>query len=594
MSNVSAVTNHFPTANEGFITTLGGSILASAATVPLTSVSGLTNGTIFVGIIEPGQAKQQTFTGVVDTAGVQITGVKWTRGTNVDHTAGVTIVDYVSGTGNNMITKGILEHANQDGTLITQAVRDALALGTSSTTGWEVGSLPNVTSIVANGNRSYTLTHASSIASIITPGFRRRFTRTVAANTYMGGLMNGSSHYFTKTSPSGTLGTVTNNFTIEAVVQPTSYQNGTIAARADAAGNNAITLKINASGQVECAVQNGGAANYRIVATYQSLPLNKKTHVAASWTGGTVVTYFDGVSVPVGAATTGGTAPTTAGTGGDFSIGRKGASSSEYAPGYISNVAVFDAVLTPTVIKQHATIKLLGNEPNCIGAWSLDNTANDQSSAANHLTAQGGVGFTAGMSPFGNNGVSSTLEYGLTMSVSADGLTEVVQCPEGCALPTTGGISASAYSTMANPFGWVGDKGRWAVQAWNNLGAPASGSIAGTWSNIPGLQIYVPVGTWKLNSTCTVTGNSSTAALYILQVQWDYQSPAFGRRNQFVARAQTAINYNMFTSYHNDDLNITTGQTWLPYAAMVNGAGTQTAYLETGKISMVEVVPSGL
>lgn len=129
MSNVSAVTNHFPTANEGFITTLGGSILASAATVPLTSVSGLTNGTIFVGIIEPGQAKQQTFTGVVDTAGVQITGVKWTRGTDVDHTAGVTIVDYVSGTGNNMITKGILEHANQDGTLINGAISTTAQIG---------------------------------------------------------------------------------------------------------------------------------------------------------------------------------------------------------------------------------------------------------------------------------------------------------------------------------------------------------------------------------------------------------------------------------------------------------------------------------
>ncbi len=110
-------TNHFSTANKGFITTLGSSILSGATTVPLTSVSGLTNGTIFVGIIEPGLANEQEFTGTVDTAGVQITGVKWTDGTNVDHTAGVTIVDYVAATDWNMNTKGLLAAGmNQDGT----------------------------------------------------------------------------------------------------------------------------------------------------------------------------------------------------------------------------------------------------------------------------------------------------------------------------------------------------------------------------------------------------------------------------------------------------------------------------------------------
>ncbi|MDO1826422.1 hypothetical protein Q2361_24685, partial [Escherichia coli] len=76
---------------------------------------------------------------------------------------------------------------------------------------------------------------------------------------------------------------------------------------------------------VAVAVNNGGAANYRVISTYQSLPLNKKTHVAASWTSGTVVIYFDGVSVPFGSPILGGTNPTVAGTGGDFSIGRAGA-----------------------------------------------------------------------------------------------------------------------------------------------------------------------------------------------------------------------------------------------------------------------------
>jgi hypothetical protein len=116
-SDVSSVVNHFPTVNEGFITTVAGSSVSSGGTaVSLASVSGLTNGTAFVGIIEPGEANEQVFTGTVDTGGSQIVDVVWTRGANVVHPIGATVVDYVTGTAINMITKGILVSHNQDGT----------------------------------------------------------------------------------------------------------------------------------------------------------------------------------------------------------------------------------------------------------------------------------------------------------------------------------------------------------------------------------------------------------------------------------------------------------------------------------------------
>lgn len=117
MSDVSSVTSHFPTVNEGFITTVAGSNVSSGGTiVQLASVSGLTNGTVFVGIIEPGLPNQQVFTGIVDTGGSQITGVEWTRGTNTPHVIGTTVVDYVTGTAMNMMNKGIQVEHNQDGT----------------------------------------------------------------------------------------------------------------------------------------------------------------------------------------------------------------------------------------------------------------------------------------------------------------------------------------------------------------------------------------------------------------------------------------------------------------------------------------------
>lgn len=154
MSNVSSVTSHFATANEGFLTTLGSSILAGAVTMSLTSTTGLTNGSVFVGIIEPGLSREQTFTGIVDTGGSQLTGVVWTRGTNVDHTGGVTIVDYVTGTDHNMMAKGILVAHNQDGTHKT-----SIALTT-----------PKITTSIndANGNEVIKTPATSSAVNEIT------------------------------------------------------------------------------------------------------------------------------------------------------------------------------------------------------------------------------------------------------------------------------------------------------------------------------------------------------------------------------------------------------------------------------------------
>jgi hypothetical protein len=167
-SDVSTVTNHFSIAAEGFTTTTSGLVSSAAGTIGLSSVSGLTNGNIFVGIIEPGGSKEQTFTGVVDTGGSQITGVKWTRGLNVDHSAGVTVVDYVTGTGHNMMTKGILVHADQDGTLKAGAVDNAAVLASDVVTTAKILN-SNVTTVkIADNNitAAKLATDAITLASI--------------------------------------------------------------------------------------------------------------------------------------------------------------------------------------------------------------------------------------------------------------------------------------------------------------------------------------------------------------------------------------------------------------------------------------------
>ncbi len=116
-TTVSSVTNHFPEPQDGFSTTLSSTISSGATTVPLTSTGSYSNGDVVVLIVDPADAtKKQAFTGVVDTSGVQITGVKWTSGTDQSHTSGATVVDYVAATHIQMMTKGFLVEHSQDGT----------------------------------------------------------------------------------------------------------------------------------------------------------------------------------------------------------------------------------------------------------------------------------------------------------------------------------------------------------------------------------------------------------------------------------------------------------------------------------------------
>lgn len=188
-SDVSLVTHLLPTVNEGFTTTLGATISSGATSLTLNSATGLVDGSTFVGIIEPAGTNQQVFTGIVDVAGVQITGVKWTRGANVSHSGGVTIVDYVTGTALNMITKWAAIQHNDDG---THKALTTTTLTTSGviTSGGSVGVTGNVT---ASGsvNAGTVLTYGTYViptvvstasASTITPSLSTMLVTALAAN----------------------------------------------------------------------------------------------------------------------------------------------------------------------------------------------------------------------------------------------------------------------------------------------------------------------------------------------------------------------------------------------------------------------------
>lgn len=381
-------------------------------------------------------------------------------------------------------------------------------------TGWTNGALPQVSSVTENGNRSASITFASTVASILTPGMRIRTTRTVAAPTYMGGAFNGTNHYFTKTTATSTLSTFTDNFTLMAHVEPTSYAQMAIMGRGDATPANGWDLRMEATGQVALYIRSGGAANTRAYTTYQSVPLNKKTAIAVSYTstGPACVIYFDGISVPVGAAVTSGTAPTTAGTGGDFSIGRLGGFNGLYWTGYISGVGVFNAVLSAATIRSYKNQALTGSETNCIGAWSLNNTGvNQQASGTNDVTATNSVGYTSGRSPYcmdANGTAAGTYDYAIVTKVSTTVAT--VQYPEGCAIPTSGGISAVDYSGVKAPFGMPTQGDRWLIETQTRADESPGFGALNLWT-ASNHKITVPVGNWLLGWQGTVSIDSTVA-----------------------------------------------------------------------------------
>jgi len=516
----------------------------------------------------------------------------------------------VSATRENKLVEWGLTHADQDGTLKAGAVDNVAVIADDIITpakftdelkgGWAVGEIAAPTSTVANGNRSYTNTYASSIASTISPGMRRRFTRTVAGPTTAFSL-DGTNDYYVKTSPSGM--TFTDDFAVSAWVYVTSYPTPNAAAIVSRYnGTSGWALRLETTGQIMLIGLNAGATNYSYVQSYLSIPLNKWVHVSAqldmsTFTATTTTSYvmIDGVNVPA-SVTRNGTNPTTLVQAGDLNIGTaNGGTGYGYFPGYIDQVAIYSAKVPQATILASMHQALTGSETSLISAYS-NGSVTDLSANANNLTAQNGA-TTVASSWHGNRGVSSTLEYALTMSVSSDGLTEVVQCPEGCALPTTGGITASAYSSMANPYGWVDNKLRWGIDMYITTNTYQAAVTSTTVYNPGGITVNFPVGAfiYKAKVQASLTGSTDAAKNIRHGLSTANNALATGYENITLLSAyaitdviqgcltcpEIPFNHSVATSYY--------------YIFRGEGVGTLTSLgFNITTPSIISIIPSGL
>jgi len=499
-------------------------------------------------------------------------------------------LSYTAGWGEDLVEGLLVEH-NQDGTHGAVTATSVTASGTitaanfvqsggADSAGWTVG-LPAVSSVTANGNRSYTVEMASDVSDTLSEGMRLRTTRTAAApNTAFS--LDGSNDYYVKTSPSGM--TFTDDFSVSAWVYLTSYSaTSVIASRYN--GTSGWSLQVIADGRLRLSGYNSGGANYSQVTSYQSVPLNKWVHVAAQLDMSAYPTVdatksyvmIDGVNVPA-EATRGGTNPTSLIQAGNLEIGSVNGGTLPFA-GYLDQVAIYSAKVTQATHLAAMHQGLTGSETSLISAYANGSTT-DLSATGNNLTAQNGA-TTVASSPFGNRGVSTTLDYGLVMKVATTTVT--VQVPEGCTIPTSGGVSAVAYSTQANPYGWVSDKGRWIL---TDIDKRSQTYTTTAWGAVTGYSLYAPVGSWIASRKLTLTTNTDSAYYTISQTL-----PTGGADGPLAARLHLASG-GYITDYSEGYLRIDSAGAISLYALM-GSAGTLTIRGDTGQ-NNITLTPSSL
>lgn len=403
--------------------------------------------------------------------------------------------------------------ASLSGTKVTANTLPESSRTATSRLGWITGDLPAPNTVTALGNRQYSIVFNSvDVTSKIARNYKIRTNRTVSAPTQATSL-NGTTQYWSKSSPNKM--TFTNNFTITATVRITSIptsSNRYIGGRADAAAANGFGIGIDTSGRFILVGINAGVGNTRIATSVRAIPLFKEIKLAATWSSGTILMYMDGVLIASTTATSG-TAPTTIVNTGDFAVGRLGSvAAGTFFPGEVSQFAVYDAVLSNATILDLANQGIVGTESNLKSAYSFNGVATDlNTTTPNDLTNNGSATYVTG-GGFGLNGASSSIDYGVivTEPVFSTNTTIVVQVPEGCTIPTSGGISSIDYSVEDTPYKFP-DRDKFMVETFIASQITLTAPTGSSWNALTGVLISCPSGRQRIGYNAQIGSDRAAA-----------------------------------------------------------------------------------
>jgi len=454
--------------------------------------------------------------------------------------------------------------------------------------------------VTYNGNRSYDMVfNGVDLTGVLSPGMRLRTERTVSAPTQCTSL-NGTNQYYSKSSPAAM--TFTDDFVVSAWVKLSSYpvtNPAGLVSRYN--GTSGWVLRVDTSGQIMLIGTNAGSGNFSYVQSYQSIPLNKWVHVTAqldmsTFTATTTTSYvmIDGVDVPASVSRSGTNPTALVQPTFDLQIGTANTGTGYgYFPGKIAQVAIYNAKVTQATIKASISQGLSGSETSLISAYSFNNAITDLSANANNLTANGAAVATNADSPFGGQAsglISATLDYGIIQSVSfSTNTTVVVQVPEGCTIPTSGGVSAVSYSTQKAPYGFPAQQGKWRVEtiinATQNWGISALNVYQASATSITlpkGEWILVPTGAIRFDSSVSGTRSGFVALGSSLPATL---SAAINNPNTIsIGRIVTFASANNFGHLTAEEIamTITTPTTYTIYGATDVATGSE-SYMINGQ-----------
>jgi len=539
------------------------------------------------------------FAGVV-ASGTSITNLDLLYGTPQDYASGAATRVYitVSSEHTNRLVQGILEQHNQDGShgdVTAESITvngtvtadEFVVAGSSGAGGWLTG-LPVPNTVTYNGNRSYDLVfNGDDLTDVLSNGMRLRTTRTVTAPTQCTSL-NGTSQYFSKTSPAGM--TFTDDFTAGTWVKLDRYPSGVGVMQSRFSGSSGWRMSVGSDGRVYLSAFNGALGNYSEVVSYQSVPLNKWVHIAAqldmsAYTATPTTSYimFDGQDIPATVARSG-TNPTSLTQAGSYEIGSNNGGTQLF-PGKIAQAAIFNAKVTQATMRGYISQGLAGTETSLISAYSFNNSINDLNTTnANNLTANGSAVATNADSPFTQDDTgtpSGTNDFAIiTSKTFSTNTTLTVQVPEGCTIPTSGGVSSVVYSSNSVPYGFPRQEGRWNIEVHRKITDQQLTPTTGTWYNPSTAKIDVPIGSWNLGYEAALIVGNNTNLPHITGSLSTSPSSESDADLSTVFRASVAASNSVFASVsRSKGISVSAATT---YYGIIKSGQNSTANIEWG------------
>lgn len=418
----------------------------------------------------------------------------------------------------NSLIDGIRGFANDDGSLKASAIQSALGIGNASSTGFT----PFGATMVYtgnNGNKEYTATIAADVTGYLPLGAKIAVTRGTAAPTQCMSFSAASTQYASKTASLTGFSGITNSVTVSDWIYVNSYGGtGYQTIKAYASGThatNGFKFALNPNGQIDFAAY-ASSGNSRTVTSYQSVPLKRWVHVAASinMSTGTGAIYLNGALISSNFVTSG-TATTMAPATGYY-IGRS--LFGEYFDGYISEDVTFSNIQAQSQIQANMNISLTGSETGIVALFQGNgaNGFNDKTSNANNLTATNGASSTQSANPM------NTIEYATVIKIGAysGGVTPLtLSTGDTCNIPNMT-LTGAQYSIAGTPLGIPNDLATTVGRRLLFIPIKASQSTSSTsavqFPPVKDITFTVPgnCSSITLNTYCDSVGSSGTAVMH--------------------------------------------------------------------------------